>query len=388
MRAKLACARSGGQCRLVSQARLVDGPRLRAGLRTGDPFPAWQSSDKSLMQISPWMAASAAAVLVLSPCPARAQSYEDVGTRAQGMGGAFVAVADDATASWWNPAGLATGAYFNVVVEKSRSDRPETPVGLEPARRAGSSGFAVAFPALGLSYYRLRISQIGGDQATGPAGLDRQALGGPGSEVRSLAVRQFGVTVGQSVGRHLVLGSTLKLLRGGVATAPADSSGEGLDIGDDLPIREETHGDLDVGAMVTFQHARLGVSVRNLTQPSFGEGADRAALRRQARAGLAVVTNSKGAQGGLTISADADLTRTATPFGDVRHLAAGGEVWLIRKRLGVRGGLTANTIGDARLATSTGISVAPTASFFIEGARTFGSDGSTRGWSATTRVTF
>ncbi len=40
--------------------------------------------------------------------------------RAQGMGGAFVGVADDATASWWNPAGLATGAYFNVVIEKGQ----------------------------------------------------------------------------------------------------------------------------------------------------------------------------------------------------------------------------------------------------------------------------
>ena len=33
-----------------------------------------------------------------------------VGTRASGMAGAFVAVADDATAVYWNPAGVATGS--------------------------------------------------------------------------------------------------------------------------------------------------------------------------------------------------------------------------------------------------------------------------------------
>src|SRR5438094_8616567 len=37
----------------------------------------------------------------------RAQTFDQVGERAQGMGGAFVAVADDASAIYWNPAGLA-----------------------------------------------------------------------------------------------------------------------------------------------------------------------------------------------------------------------------------------------------------------------------------------
>ena len=36
------------------------------------------------------------------------QGFETLGTRAMGMGGVFVAVADDATAAYWNPAGLAT----------------------------------------------------------------------------------------------------------------------------------------------------------------------------------------------------------------------------------------------------------------------------------------
>ena len=44
-------------------------------------------------------AALAAALVVVSATRAGAQIYESVGIRAQGMGGAFVAVADDASAT-------------------------------------------------------------------------------------------------------------------------------------------------------------------------------------------------------------------------------------------------------------------------------------------------
>ena len=47
---------------------------------------------------------------------AAAQGFEPVGTRAQGMGGAFVAVADDATATYWNPAGLASIPIFDLTL--------------------------------------------------------------------------------------------------------------------------------------------------------------------------------------------------------------------------------------------------------------------------------
>src|ERR1700704_1753546 len=88
---------------------------------------------------------------VLAPAEARAQSPELIGIRAQGMGGAFTAVADDATAGWWNPAGLAGGSYFSTVLEYGHpKDPPDTNV----------KGVSIAFPALGLGYYRLPISQM------------------------------------------------------------------------------------------------------------------------------------------------------------------------------------------------------------------------------------
>ena len=50
--------------------------------------------------------------------PSVAQTIESVGIRAQGVAGAFVAVADDATATWWNPAGLRhSQSFIDGVVE-------------------------------------------------------------------------------------------------------------------------------------------------------------------------------------------------------------------------------------------------------------------------------
>src|SRR4029079_6333152 len=58
------------------------------------------------------------------PTVASAQIYESIGVRAPGSGGAFVAVSDDATTTWWNPAGLASGSYLNGVIEFDRVENP------------------------------------------------------------------------------------------------------------------------------------------------------------------------------------------------------------------------------------------------------------------------
>jgi hypothetical protein len=334
-----------------------------------------------------YLSALAAAFVVVSASQLRAQLYEDVGTRAQGMSGAFVAVADDATAVWWNPAGLATGALFNIVLEKGRVTQPESPIATDPARRAGVTGFAVALPSLGFSYYRLRVSQIAPANSTESLLPDRQDDGGV-AQVRSRALSQFGVTLDQALLDHLVVGATLKLVRAGEGGGSFDSSTDILDQGDALDLSEETHGDLDLGLMMAFPKFRAGLTVRNVTTPEFGDGNDRFELKRQARAGVAVLTKSKGVIQALTVAADADLTRTATPFGDVRHVALGGEAWLAKQRLGVRGGVAANTIGGRRTTTSTGVSVKTISALYIEAARTFGSDQSIRGWSTSARITF
>jgi hypothetical protein len=61
------------------------------------------------------------AAALVAAAPAHATKYAaeflriPVGARAVGMGGAFTAVADDATASWWNPAGMVYLPYKEVI---------------------------------------------------------------------------------------------------------------------------------------------------------------------------------------------------------------------------------------------------------------------------------
>src|SRR5436309_2261683 len=160
---------------------------------------------------------------------AGAQTTDAIGVRAQGMAGAFTAVADDATATYWNPAGLAGGALANGLLEYANPDRDFN----ETVR-----GVAAAYPALGITYYRLPVSQIRVTTSTAGTPVGRQDQG-----VLSL----YGVTVGQSFGEHLVVGTTVKLLRAA-----------------------DTSADFDVGVMATFGPARIGATLRDVTEPSFG----------------------------------------------------------------------------------------------------------------------
>ena len=86
--------------------------------------------------------------LVLGSAPAAGQSFESVGQRALGMGGAFVAVANDSSATWWNPAGLATGPFLDVSIGRA-SGTADTRL---PSSRSGVWSFTLATPPLGVSY--------------------------------------------------------------------------------------------------------------------------------------------------------------------------------------------------------------------------------------------
>jgi hypothetical protein len=289
--------------------------------------------------------------------PVLAQTTDAVGVRAQGMGGAFTAVADDATATWWNPAGLATGAYLSALFEYGES----RPTGGDDA---GHRAFALAFPALGVSYYRMTISEIRPSSTTDPAAGGRQQVGTP--DLRAIEVSQFGATFGQSVIGHLVLASTLKLVR---------ASGE-------------TQGDLDIGAMAVLGLGRIGVTVRNVREPTVGSGDDAITLSRQVRVGGALTSAARTSFGGVTVAVDSDVRRVATAAGDERRLAVGGEVWSARRVIGGRAGFSASTVGDARTALSAGASVAARPGLFVDGQITRGDDRLRRGWAAGLRVTF
>jgi hypothetical protein len=331
----------------------------------------------------------AALVVVVCASPAAAQMWELVGTRAQGMGGAFVAVADDATATWWNPAGLATGATLSLVWDMADNLAPRHPPPEGPASLGDSMGFALTTPALGLSYYRLRISEMQPLSSNGARTSVRQEEGATGIGLRTLALNQFGATAGQSLGGNVVLGSTLKLIRAGTAVAvtPATASArDSLEHAGDLELPMETQVALDVGAMVTLSpQIRVGVSVKHLREPEFGEGETAIKLERQARFGVAVMGGGKNAS--LTTAADFDITTLDTVLGAVRHIGAGAEAWLLNRLVGVRGGFSANTVGEGGTAWSVGAS-AGMRGFFFDGFMTLGSDASREGWGISARLSF
>lgn len=289
----------------------------------------------------------ASILCVLGVPNVQAQPADLIGIRAQGMAGAFTAVADDSTATWWNPAGMAGGPFLTSSIEYSR---PKTPADTKV------QGISMTFPALGLSYYRLPISQVRLPATTEQLAAGREDQG---------TISQFGATIAQSIGNHFVVGSTLKLLRG-----------------------VETHGDLDVGAMLTIERLRLGLTLRNATQPTLDRGVNAWTLKRQARAGAALTTGTRGAIGSVTVAVDADLTTATTVLGDERRLAAGGELWTTNKRLGVRGGLNVSTIAARNAAVSGGLSAELRSKTYIDLQTTGGSDKARQGWGVALRVTF
>src|SRR6187397_271158 len=89
------------------------------------------------------------AILLLFARTGSGQAIESAGSRAPGMGGAFVAVATDSSATWWNPAGLAAGPFVDLALSSNSvqvaGDQP-------PAWRGGLSSFALGFPPAGISY--------------------------------------------------------------------------------------------------------------------------------------------------------------------------------------------------------------------------------------------
>src|SRR5688572_1952401 len=232
---------------------------------------------------------------LLLPVSVHAQAFGGVGTRAEGMGGAFVAVADDASAVYWNPAGIATGATFDLQVAK----------GPGPNLFIGAT-----LPILGATYYRTR--EVTGLPTVSDS-PDRQSGGSGDVQVRTLTTTNFGVTVVQSIVPALVIGTTARVVRGGIRGS------EG-----------RTTIDLDAGAMVSVWDMRLGVTARNLRSPDFPAQGGTVRMSRQVRVGAALVPRAlpTGVHGPFSLAIDADLTTTPDARGDRRRAAAGGEYWL------------------------------------------------------------
>ena len=288
-------------------------------------------------------------LLLTAAAPAAAQSEPPVGVRAAGMAGAFTAVADDASATFWNPAGLASGSFFSLSLDQNSLDR----------QNGGLIGIAI--PALGLSYTREKVAGTFSDKVPGTFGPGASGAGAPMGR-NTLVAHQAGVTLVQSIGSRLAVGSTLKLVHAAGAN----------------------RFDADLGIMASGSIGNVGLSVRNLREPAFtGTGGSPVRLQRRVRAGVAL-----HARDDLTVAADVDFTTADTPLGDWREAAMGLESHPMT-RAWLRGGVKWNTTGARRSPVeSVGGSYALSGSVLADVQWSFGSADGDRGWGAGLRFVY
>jgi long-chain fatty acid transport protein len=323
--------------------------------------------------------------LLSFPAGVYAQSFEILGTRAAGMGGAFVAVADDGSAVYWNPAGLASGGVFSLVLDLNSGEGQATPD--HRASSGNSTLVALSTLPLGFSYYRLQTVEVR------PSPISPPVAPQPGfvsADVATLTTHHVGVTLVQSLFEGLTVGTTLKLVRGnaGVGARSARELDDLVDAGGDLETEGQNAFDADIGIMATRGRLKAGLTIRNVVEPEFETAIpdESLALERQTRAGIAYQATDR-----LLIAADVDLERSTSGLGARRNLAVGAEAKVHRKAF-VRSGFRFNTVSDqpggrAPVATVGG-SYAVFGSLLVDAQATLGAESGGRGWGVAGRVVF
>ena len=160
------------------------------------------------------------------------------------------------------------------------------------------------------------------------------------------------VAVAQSLGEFLNVGATVRVVHGQAVHALFFRGGpdDVLDEIGSFQTTGTTTVDVDAGAMLRFEPLRVGLAVRNLREPTFEAlgGGPGMTLEREVRIGGAFFPGR-----GVTVSADADLTRT-TLHGDTWRGIAAGVEGKVAPRVVLRGGLGGSTTGDARTSASVG----------------------------------
>lgn len=155
-----------------------------------------------------------------------------VGPRALGMGGAFVAVADDVTAAYWNPAGLAFLA--NQVASVMHSEQLSG-LAYDYAAYAHPRGDSERRTAYGVSLIRLGLDDIPITSLPNPS-LPIDELLADGQRNRPFIVRFVGnveygllLSYARKASSRLAIGGNLKLIHKSLGVASA--FGIGVDAG-------------------------------------------------------------------------------------------------------------------------------------------------------------
>jgi hypothetical protein len=273
-----------------------------------------------------------------------------LGARATAMAGAYTAVADDATAFYWNPAGVARGPFVRVggfwgdsyedrgeLIDHLRSQTPGDEASLVGDR---AWGFATGITVLGVAVSRFTFTD--------------SVMDGSDIQSRGLTTWDVAVTFVQSLPPDdLIVGVNVRYIRGTAYadTVPMTDFPEGQrDVKDvvDRTVsgqgRSGSQPGVDLGVVYQpTEWLRLGFTARNLNRPTFQtEGGEDISLERHARAGGAFLLPRD-----LVVAIDFDLaSRDYAPGGrGWRELAAGVEKSWANQAFTLRGGLRSE-VGD------------------------------------------
>lgn len=280
------------------------------------------------------------------------------------MGGAFTAVGEDATAFYWNPAGLAFGPLLRAGVESGRSEMDrgrfveDLREGSTPSEGelfvedATSVGFGFTFMGVAATW-RERARFRRDDRKR-----DEDAVLSERLETFDLAV-----SILQSLPvDNLVVAANLHYLRGSVfarrdRTDALSSQASPRSLFDRSRVGERGKSDafgLDLAGMYEPRPwLRLGVMLRNASEPSFrSPRGENVVASRHARAG-ALFELSRATR----LAVDVDLSSQGGERDEWREISFGAERELFDRAVALRAGLRAEIGGSrgARSALSLGV---------------------------------
>lgn len=247
-----------------------------------------------------------------------------VGARALGMGSAFVAVADDVTAGYWNPAGVADvpGRALQLMHSETFGDvvNYDTGAYVHPIENGG----AVAVTVVRLAVDDIPFTDFEEDEER--IYYDKSRITWESDSETAMLI-----TYARSASDALRVGGNLKLIRKRIADYTC--YGVGFDIGAKYDL---------------WRGATVGANIQDATTTFLSwDTKERERILPTAKLGIAYRMHVRSMDGAVTMAADADFRFENRQTADEYHVGAVsadthyGVEFVYRELVGVRAGLAA-----------------------------------------------
>ena len=260
----------------------------------------------------------------------------------------------------------------------------DRPISERTGSEVTSGGVAFAFPVVAASYFRTRESRLEPATAGAPPGRENEGTARVG---RSLLLHQFGLSLAHSLGDAVVLGATVRVMRGELSTLNPAERPSGRCV---RRARRRSHGPSRTQADVDRGCARACVAPAPGTRDpepddalvpgaSDGNATGSSSDRRGSAWPSCPTPAAPDGRTGWSRSTPTSVARIRR-VGERRDVAWVANAGSRRTGLAFARGVSASTAGEARPALSGGASVAVASGFWVEARVTRGGDDAARGW--------